>query len=74
MMQFNYAVWTDAGLLREYMAHHYGRVLTDGGTDSERFWAMKFVARQVRLTGLTASLIVADVRADYRCMQHARVA
>jgi len=69
-MQFNYKVWNDAGLLREYTFEHYGYVLCNGGPASERHWATKFCQRLARLSGQTIDKVVADVRADYRSMDH----
>jgi len=70
MMQFNWEVWNDAGLLREYVAEHYGSVLCNGGPDDQRHWATKFCQRLARISKLSIDQVVADVRADYRTMAH----
>lgn len=57
---------TDAGLLREYLAHRYGQYLTFGGSlpyGTARF-VERSVARLAKLTGKTVEQVVADLQAD----------
>lgn len=54
----------DSGLLREYVARHYGQVFTFGATPERYLSALRLVKRLAKMTGLEVSAVIASVRSD----------
>lgn len=60
-----FAVYNDAGLLREYISERYGDFFTYGGALGTHERAMKAAHRLAKLTGYPVSKIIETARADY---------
>jgi hypothetical protein len=68
---FTRSTFTDAGLLREYIAGNYGSVLTCGGSAEIYFRALRLVKRLAHMTGIAFEEVFAEIRADYAAMEDA---
>lgn len=72
--KFTAATWNDAGLLREYVATHYGHFFTFGASSETAARAMRCAGRLGRLTGRTVNEIADTARTDYALLEDAREA
>lgn len=63
--RFTTKTYSDAGLLREYVACHYGATLTFGGSGGSMNRGLHLVKRIAALTGHTFEDTLTDIRADY---------
>ncbi len=66
MIAYTTRTASDAGLLREYLAHRYGQYIS--GASSLPYATARFVdlsiARLAKMTGATVEQVVADLQAD----------
>lgn len=66
MMIYSHKIANDAGLLRQYVAEHYGAILTFGGPGATMDRAMRMVRRLAVLASVPVDRVLADIRADYQ--------